>query len=302
MAKKLTIKLDTSRYKAPTQEDLQAAKTYILRMNDAANAMRDYAVEEIEDAAVELAQIAMRYEIDPKQFSFDSSVSEDMMTEVAAVMDNLEDSLVEHLEDYATACAEDEGSKTVLLAFLLTLGHRNLGIRDTVHEYLWRTLRQTEALVVAAKENALSPTQTLSVIRSALASVNTDRFFLSLMRYRHLYNAQFIRSGGKATYSDGTPNVQGVPVAGVKAVVNTLVNAVHSTWHYNETEEMRQNGAAGYWQFRGSDFPCDICDEEVGFHELGDMEYDEWPHAHCMCGRIPIYRKEELENMTEYGT
>lgn len=302
MAKKLTIKLDTTRYKAPTQEDLDSAKRYILRMNDAANAMRDYAMEEIEDAAVELAQIAMRYDIDPKVFSFDSSVSEDMMTEVAAVMDSLEDSLMEHLEDYATACTDSEGNRTLLLAFLLTLGHRNLGIRDTIHEYLWRTLRQTEALVVAAKENGLTPVQTVSVVRSALDSVNTDRFYLSLMRYRHLYNAPFIRSGGKATYSDGTPNVQGVPVAGILAVRNTLVNAVHSTWRYNQTEEMRQDGAIGYWQFRGSDFPCDICDEEVGFHELGDIEYDDYPHANCMCGRIPIYRKEELENMTEYGT
>lgn len=302
MARKLTIRLDTSRYRRPTQQELDSAKRYILHMNDAANAMRDIATDEIEDAAVELAQIAMRYDIDPKVFSFDSSVDGDMMTEVAAVMDNLEDSLMEHLEDYATACTDSEGNKTLLLAFLLTLGHRNLGIRDTIHEYLWRTLRQTEALVVAAKENGLSPVQTVSVVRSALASVNTDRFYLSLMKYRHLYNAPFVRSGGQATFSDGTPNVQGVPVAGVKAVVNTLVNAVHSTWRYNQTEEMRQDGAIGYWQFRGSDFPCDICDEEVGFHELGDIEYDEYPHARCCCGRIPIYRKEELENMTEYGT
>lgn len=302
MAKKLTIRLDTSRYSPPTQDELEAAKRYILRTNDAANAMRDYAVDEIEDAAVELAQIAMRYDIDPKQFTFDSSASEDMMREVSAVMDNLEDSLMEHLEDNATACAEDEGGKMLLLAFLFSLGHRNLGIRDTVHEYLWRTLRQTEALVVAAKENGLSPTQTVSVVRSALANVQTDRFFLSLMKYRHLYNAPFVRSGGKATYSDGTPNAQGVPVSGVNAVVNTLVNAVQRTWRYHETEEMRQNGAIGYWQFRGSSYPCDLCDDEVGFHELGDIEYDEWPHPHCCCGRIPIYRKEELENMNEYGT
>ena len=302
MEKKITIILDTSKYKTPSQKDLDSAKNYVVRMNDAANAMRDYAVEEIEDAAVELVQIALRHNIDPKQFSFDSSVDEDMMTEVAAVMDNLEDSLMKHLEDYATACANDDGSKTALIAFLLTLGHRNLGIRETIHEYLWRTLRQTEALVVAAKENALSPTQTLSVVRSALDSVQTDKFFLSLMKYRHLYNAPFIRNGGKATYSDGTPNVQGVPVAGIIAVRNTLVNAVHSTWHRNETVEMRQNGAIGYWQFRGSDYPCDLCDEEVGFHELGDIENDEWPHVSCMCGRIPIYKIEETDNMTEYGT
>lgn len=302
MAKKLTIKLDVSQYRKPTQEELDAAKRYVVRRSEAASALQDTAEDEILDAAVDIAQIAMRYDIDPQQFAFDSSVDETMMQEVGAVMDSLEESLMDHLEDYATAPARDEGSRYLLWGLVLALGHRNMGLRDTVHEYLWRTLRQTEALVVAAKQQELTQAQTTLLIRSSLANVQGSRAYQSLMRYRHLYNAPFVNSGGKATFSDGTPNVQGVATSGLTATLNVLKGAVDKAWTEAQTMEMQRDGAAGYWQARGSDYPCDACDEEVGFHELGDIENDLFPHYNCLCLRIPIYRLEQINEMTEYGT
>lgn len=302
MAKKLTIKLDVSRYRKPTQKELNAAKRYVVRRSEAANALQDIAEDEILDAAVDIAQIAMRYDIDPQRFAFDSSVDEGMMREVAAVMDSLEESLMDHLEGYATAPAKDEGTRYLLWGIVLALGHRNMGLRATVHEYLWRTLRQTEALVVAAKQQGLTQTQTTSLVRSSLANVRGSRAYQSLMRYRHLYDAPFVNSGGRATFSDGTPNVQGVATSGLTATLNVLKGAVDKAWTEAQKMEMQRDGAVGYWQFRGSDYPCDACDEEVGFHELGDIENDELVHFNCCCGRIPIYRIEQINEMSEYGT
>lgn len=304
MAKKLTIRLDTSRYRRPTQQELDAAKRFVLARNDAANAMRDIATDEIEDAAVELVQTAMRYNIPAEQFSFDSSVSEPMMQEVAAVMDKLEEDLMAHLEDYATRAAPDDGSRMLILAFALSLGHRNLGMRDTLHEYLWRTLRQCEALVAAAKAKGLSQSQTISAVRSTLGDVRSSQLLQDMSRYRHLFNAPFINNGGRATFSDGSPNIQGIPVSGLTATVNVLKGAVHRAWEYTHMMEMQQDGAVGYYQFRGSDFPCDLCDEEVGFHPTenpDDWQYVDFPHERCLCGRMPIYRIEELDNATDYG-
>ena len=302
MAKKLTIKLDVSRYRKPTQKELNAAKRYVVRRSEAASALQDIAEDEILDAAADIAQIAMRYDIDPQQFAFDSSVDETMMQEVGAVMDSLEESLMDHLEGYATAPAKDEGSKYLLWGLVLALGHRNMGLRGTIHEYLWRTLRQTEALVVAAKQQGLTQAQTTSLVRSSLANVQGSRAYQSLMSYRHLYNAPFVNSGGRATFSDGTPNVQGVATSGLTATLNVLKGAVDKAWTEAQTMEMQRDGAVGYWQFRGSEYPCEACDDEVGFHDLGDIENDDWPHFNCCCGRIPIYRIEQINEMSEYGT
>ena len=300
MAKKFTITLDTQRYREPTQEELDAAKRFIVRRSRAANAVREVAHEAITDAAVEIARIALRYNIDPKRFAFDSSVSEAMMDEVAAVMDALEDELMELLQDKATEYARDDGTKTLLLGFLFALGHRNLGLRNTIHEYLWRTLRQTEALVVAAKENKLSQSEAMAMVRNSLATAQASAMVRSLMRYRQLYNAQFIRDGGRATFSDGSPNVQGVPVSGLEATLNVMESAVNHTWQRAHSLEMQRQGAIGYWQFRGSDFPCAICDEEAGFHPVENPEdwmYEDFPHEHCRCGRLPIFNKQELNNL-----
>lgn len=302
MAKKITIKIDTTQYRRPTQRELDEAKRYVLRRSEAANALRDIAEDEILDAAMSIAQIAMRYDIDPQQFALDPSVNETMMREVSAVMDDLEDSLMAHLKDYATAPAKDEGTRYLLWGLVLALGHRNLGLRDTIHEYLWRTLRQMEALIVAAKQQNLSQAKTTLLLRSALANTQGSREFQSLMRYRHLYNAPFVNNGGKATFSDGTPNVQGVATSGLTATLNVLKGAVDKAWIEAQILEMQENGAVGYWQARGSDYPCDPCDEEVGFHELGDIEDDPYPHYNCLCIRIPIYRLEQINEMSEYGT
>lgn len=297
MAKKITLKIDMEKFRPPTQEELDEAKRYVVRRSEAANALREVAEREVLDAAEAVTQVAMRYDIDPRRFSFDSSVDADMMDEVGAIMDELEESLLRRVEDYCTAPANnDSGLKYLLWGFVLALGHRNMGLRETIHEYLWRTLRQTEALIVAAKVEGLSQIQTTALIRSSLSNFNGSRAYQQLMRYRHLYDAQYVNNGGKATFSDGTPNVQGVPVSGIAALLNVLKGAVDMAWTYAQALEMEQNGAIGYWQARGSDYPCDACDEEVGFHELGDMEYDEYPHYNCLCIRIPIYNKEEINN------
>ena len=305
MAKKIRLKIDMLKYKKPTQEELDAAKRYVVRRSDTANTLHDIAEDQITEAAVELTQIAYRYDIDPQRFAFDSSVNEEMMDEVVRVMNSLEDSLLERLEHYATMPARDEGTKYLILAFVLALGHRNLGMRETVHQYLWRTLRQVEALVVTAKVAGMTSAKAVSLVRSSLSDFRGSKNYRAIMQYRHLYEAQYVRNGGQATFSDGSPNVQGVPVSGIQAVLNTLSAAVDAAWLYNQQLEMVEDGAIGYWQVRGSDYPCDACDEEVGFHEIERgtdvntaMEYDPYVHAHCKCGRLPIYSKEQLNNIS----
>lgn len=300
MARKLTIKLDTSHFREPTQRELDDAKKFVLMRSQAASAMREWAEEQITEAAVEITQIAMRYNIDPREFAFDSSVSEPMMRDVAAVLDNLEDDLMEELKERATQYASDNGTKTLLLGFLLALGHRNLGLRNTLHEYMWRTLRQTEALVAAAKENNMTSSKATALVRNSLATAQGSALLRSMMNYRQLYRAQFINNGGRATFSDGTPNVQGVPVSGLEATLNVVESAMNHTWEKAHSLEMQQKGAVGYYQFRGSDFPCATCDEETGFHPTespDDWMYQDFPHEHCRCGRIPIFNIQEIDNL-----
>lgn len=55
-----------------------------------------------------------------------------------------------------------------------------------------------------------------------------------------------------------------------------------------EINLMQKNGIIGYQVFRGSNYPCQACDDNTGFHQLIDgMTLP--VHDHCMCYAVPVY-------------
>ena len=60
-------------------------------------------------------------------------------------------------------------------------------------------------------------------------------------------------------------------------------------WIKAQLMDFENLGAIGYIQMRGSNYLCDVCDAETGFH-AGLPENLDWPHPHCQCFRIPVYK------------
>lgn len=274
----------------PTDEEVKEAKQYILDRSDAADRAQYVAGERIQDAAELLTEIAYKYDIPVTRFAFDGEVNADMMSEVTAVMDELEEDLMEDVRDASLSCTEDNERYLALLAILLSLGHRNMSLRDTVHAYAWRMLRQAEALIASMRAAGVSLTDARKRIRVAIRQFNVSKEFVEASRHPQDFAAPYIRNGGKATFPDGSPNVQGVPVNGYDAIRTIFGIAVAKIWMRNLLLDMQEDASCiGYWQDRGSNYPCRHCDDEVGFHELGDAEEEDFPHCGCMCWRVPLY-------------
>lgn len=274
----------------PTEADVKAAKQYILDRSDAADNAQYLAGVRIQETAERLVEIAYKYDIPVSRFSFDSGVNEAMQQEVSAVMDELEEDLMEDVRNAALSCTKDNDRYLALLSVLLTLGHRNMSLQDTLHAYAWRTLRQAESLIAAMKAAKLSRTEAQTKIKTAIQHFNTNPEFLLALKHPLDFAAPYIRNGGKATFPDGSPNVQGVPVNGYDAIKTIFGIAVAQIWMRNQLMDMQAaRNVIGYWQDRGSTYPCRMCDDEVGFHELGDIEHDPYPHCGCFCWRMPIY-------------
>ena len=285
----------------PTQDEIKAAKQYILDRSDAADDAQYVAGVSIQEAAEQLVQIAYKYDIPVSRFSFDSEVNEDMMADVAEVMDDLEEDLMEDVRDAALSCTKDNERYLALLAILLTLGHRNMSLRDTVHAYAWRTLRQAEAIIAAMKAAGLSQSEARTKIKTEIQHFQVSPEFQAALKHPLDFAAPYIRNGGKATFPDGSPNVQGVPVNGYDAIKSIFGIAVAQIWMRNQLMDMQEDKRCiGYWQDRGSTYPCRMCDDEVGFHKLGDIENDPYPHCGCYCWRMPIYRGDSMLNDEEY--
>jgi hypothetical protein len=290
MAKTAKIRIDTDKYREPTEEDMKAAKKYVLQRDAVAKAAWDLASDYIMEYVERIVRVAYKYDIPPEKFSFDSSVNKRMMEEIADIMNEMDEDLYELLQVESTSCTKDKDNKLWLIALLLTLGHRQMNLRDTLHAYEWRMLHQTGALIASAKHKNMSQSDATRMIRKYIGNVTQSPQFQETLPYRQLYSNLFINNGGKATFPDGTPNISGVPVDGYNAIRQLYGNAIATIWMKNQLLEWSQdNRIAGFYQLRGSNYPCNICDEETGFYEGVDPNMPFNTHPRCQCYRIPIY-------------
>ncbi len=283
-----------------TDKDVQAAKQYILRREESARLAQSIAEDLIGEAAEQLVSIAYKYNISPTVFTFDSSINEQMMDEVNVIMDELDEELYLLLEESALSCTKDGSHHNALLLFLVLLGHRNMTLRQTLYAYEWRLLQQVGALSAAMKWLNVPETSARAKTRQALGSVNATPELRSAFKSRIEFSNPYIRSGGAATYPDGTANVQGVPNDGLNAIKNVINIAIASTWMRNLQNKMEENKEiVGYYQDRGSEYPCNACDEEVGYHSIEEGNPDESPmvHAHCRCWRCPVFADGSMGEM-----
>lgn len=277
-----------------TQEEIREAKNYILRRTSASDATKDNVDELVREATEQLVRIAYKYNLPASTFAFDGNVSVQMMEEVDEVMEELEQALLENVEEYALLSTDDYRHKSALLAFLLTLGHRGMNMRQTIDAYCWRTLRQTEALIAVYLAGGVPLSRALNRIGNDLHHFQNTPEIRDAVRHPQDFSAPYIRNGGKATFPDGSDNVSGVPVDGVSALQLLEGTAVERTWMEELQRQMQDNPECiGFYVLRGSNYNCDHCDSHVGYHDKEEL--DELPlyHPHCYCYTVPVYSNGE---------
>lgn len=73
-------------------------------------------------------------------------------------------------------------------------------------------------------------------------------------------------------------------------ILNSVENMVNSSWGYAQYDYAMRKGARSYVYYRGSSYPCQLCQEQTGYHRIED-EYFSFPpmHAHCVCFVVYIY-------------
>ena len=114
--------------------------------------------------------------------------------------------------------------------------------------------------------------------------------------------AMYLANGGVHTDRFTGEKTQGVPINGSVAVTNFASIVVNQVWFRNENMNLINNQVVGFYQLRGSSYPCAICDALVGFHPVTnttELLQSEPVHPHCVCFRVPIFAvtPEELENL-----
>lgn len=294
MAESIKIKLDGSQYRLPTQENITSAKQFILRRNDFARLLESKVDDCLEDAAQEIVSICYKYDVDPKEFSINSKYNEKMMEEIAEVMDELEADIMSLIYDYSLRVTDDEKHRNLLAAWIALLGRGNNNLQDTLDGYLYKTMKDWEAAIAALRFANVAMADAVTKVKSNLHSIYTMPEVTAAFKHADDFNATYIQSHGVMAGGVGLSN------NGSTNVTNMARLTLQMAWMREQGIEFDESGAAGYYQLRGSAYPCSVCDDEVGFHKgLEDLYTKPYPHPHCCCYRIPIFALEEGNADTE---
>lgn len=286
----MTIKLDTTKYRTPTNDDIKAAKQFILRREQYAEILQQRIDDVIADGAVRIVEICYKYDVDPKLLYFSSGFNSDMMSEISDVMDELEETILNLIYEYSTRVTNDRDRMSILAAWIALLGKGNCNLQDTLENYMYKMMKDWETAIAAMRYAGLSAAKASTRIKTYLHQIYNMPEVLSAFKRWQEFTATYIRSRGIQYGAVGISN------NGSTNVVNMGKRTLQLAWMRELYNEYENNGAIGYLVFRGSDFHCNWCQDIVnaGIHPMDDYESFPPQHPSCACWVLPIY---EINNV-----
>lgn len=283
---KVVIKLDTTKYQSPTQDDITAAKEFILQREECARLLQSRIDEILSDSAERIVTICYKYDFDPKNLYFGTGFNEQMMEEISEIMDGLEQKILDLIYEYSTRTANDKDRIDALLLWMAALGRGNKNLKDTLDGYLYKFMKDLEAAVAALKFAQATMSEAITSVKTHLHTIYTMPEVITAFKEASTFAATYIQSMGVQKGGVGLSN------NGSTNVTNMAKLTLQMAWMRSRRLEMEDDGVPGYYVLRGSNYPCSLCDSKVGFHPITDTEDYPPYHGHCCCFVVPIYTKQ----------
>lgn len=274
-------------YIMPTQKDVETGKNYVLRRESAVRGLSSLIDSLLKDAAEEITKLCYQYNVDPKTFKISSIYNEKLFEQIAQILDNLEDDIMELTLDYSTRCTESEKRKGLLLPWILALGRGNRNLKQTLEKRLWSFSRDLEAMIVAVRMAKYDVAKAITRIKSNLYAVYTMPEMIAAFKQSTKLRATYIKTKGIKKGNVGSSNSE------ANNIDRFARTTVQMSWMRNQKMNYEERGAAGYAVFRGSTYPCDMCDSRVGWHPIDDTDSFPPQHPSCVCWTVPIFKTQQ---------
>ncbi len=253
---------------AATDDEIRRAKEYLaLRLKAerlAVSALNDALLS----AAKRIVAISRKYNIPPEKFRF--SADPRLKKEVNDVLALLRETLYSYVKDIDTF--ETEDGEDPFIAPALTVEDHGKTFRQRTSEYVNRWGFELEAVIAAAGLEGIKDTKAIeSGIREYL-----DHPYDNPWMKEH-------RGKGDAVRLNTIPHYgKGKHIAAVSALALLLTTVVAKGWMQNWARLNSEK--RGYYVYRGSSYPCDICNAQTGFpHDIKDTTGLPPYHSHCCC-------------------
>lgn len=109
--------------------------------------------------------------------------------------------------------------------------------------------------------------------------------------YKDPYHTSVITKARRKDINIATPSYgKGIFHNAFENIVRNSAQAISLSWGKAEQQYGKENGATGFRVYRGSSYPCAICDDECAYvHSFSDP-YPPF-HINCVCYTRFIYKK-----------
>lgn len=254
----------------PTNNQIEEAKAYILKRVQAETTMQSRLDRYLKEAAKRIIYISYKYNIPPKQFRF--SANNQLQKEVDEVIAWLKSKLDQDAFGLATLNRQVEDDEIQNHFYREDHGKTFL---ERLNIYCNRWKYEIEVFVAASLALGLSKEKSLQAFSS---------------HYENPYSNSIISKAGKLIGAVRSSEVHygvGKSNKAYNMLKSLLIYKIAESWMYSYWLRRKRSGAIGFYSFRGSSYPCGICNSMAGFHPIGDA----MPlyHNYCKCYMVFVF-------------
>lgn len=260
----------------PSESEIRRAKEYLsLRLK-----AQRIIVSELDSAlllaARQIVYISREYGIPPESFRF--SANPKLQREVRAVLAALREALYNRVRSIVTF-VDGEDYDNPFVAPILTARDNGKILKERLAMYTTRWGYELEATIAAAGLEKITDTQTIiDGVRDYLSRPYDNPWIKNQTK-----NGVAVRLGAIPRYGRGTR------IAAEAALALLLSMTIAKGWMQNWARI--NSDKLGFYVYRGSSYPCEICQSQVGFlHDISDTEGLPPLHPNCCC--ITVYTDE----------
>jgi hypothetical protein len=257
-----------------TEKQISEAKDFLKRRLAAELSMNEHLKEELTDAAKEIVRISLKYNIPPRNFRFSSN--KELLEEVGAVIKKLRETVYIHTE--FLSCYARKEDREEVIGYINAETHGKT-LKERISIYCNRYKFEVESAIASGLLLGKSGKEIENSISSNLNAPYNNPSFKEAVR-QGVSSESRIAAGG-ISYGVGVSN------SAFNSLNKLTRNTIADAWMWWQFMSHKRDGAVGYYQYRGSSFPCGLCDSEVGYHPIG-ADYG-LPHPYCKCFRVYVY-------------
>lgn len=203
-----------------------------------------------------------------------------LMSRAKEIVESASDDILSYTKAYSEASCKLLGIKT-----------------DVVDDYLEGDIFGSTFAARNSKYMAQFAEDIVRMIKAGSLLGYSESTILSAIRtgYKDPYHSSVITKALKKDVNIATPSYgRGFYKSSYQNLMRNVRATIGLAWGQAEQEYGRINGATGFRVFRGSSYPCAICDDECAYiHKIG--ENPPLYHANCRCYVVFIYNDNDNE-------